>query len=104
MRHGNALKVAAVAALALAALPASAQDGSATLFRPKPAPHSAAATVPATPETMGVTPEQFERMGVDKNATLPNRPSRRSDGYAQYEPRARSPARGCARSRSPRAR
>jgi hypothetical protein len=85
MRHGKTLGFAALAALAIAALPASAQNDPPSLFRPKPAPDSDAASVPATPETMGVSPEQFARMGVDKGAFLPNRPSRRSDGYTQYE-------------------
>ncbi|MES2443599.1 MAG: hypothetical protein V4574_12280 [Pseudomonadota bacterium] len=85
MRWGNAPRAAIAAALIVTALPAAAQGDPASLFRPKPAPESDAGSVPATAETMGVTPEQFARMNVRKDTMLANRPSRRSDGFVQFE-------------------
>lgn len=85
MPWGNAPRAAIAAALIVAAMPAAAQSDPASLFRPRPAPESDSRSVPATAETMGVTPEQFARMNVRKDTMLANRPSRKSDGFAQYE-------------------
>jgi hypothetical protein len=85
MRLGNRLGAAFAATLTMTALPAAAQRDPASLFAPKPAPDSSAEMVPATPEAMGLTPQQFERMGYDAKTMLTNRPSRKSDGFTQYE-------------------